>query len=61
MILLAHSYYLRHDPKKLARVKPNAPLSTLLAATRVRCWARRTSDDIQVYGHPRPPSPAVSS
>ena len=36
MILLAHSYYLRHDPKQLARMKPYAPLSTLLAAALLR-------------------------
>lgn len=36
MILLAHSYYLRHDAKQLARMKPYAPLSTLLAAALLR-------------------------
>ncbi len=32
MILLAHSYFLRDDPKQVERMKPYAPLSTLLAA-----------------------------
>jgi anaerobic magnesium-protoporphyrin IX monomethyl ester cyclase len=36
MILLAHSYYLIHDPKQLARMKPYPPLATLLAAATVR-------------------------
>jgi anaerobic magnesium-protoporphyrin IX monomethyl ester cyclase len=31
-ILLAHSYFLRHDPKQVAKMKPYAPLGTLLAA-----------------------------
>ena len=36
MILLAHSYFLRDDPKQLARMKPYAPLATLLAAALLR-------------------------
>ena len=31
-ILLAHSYFLRHDPKQVAKMKPYAPLGTLFAA-----------------------------
>ena len=36
MILLAHSYYLRHDAKQLERMKPYPPLATLIAAATVR-------------------------
>ncbi len=36
MILLAHSYYLRNDPKQLARMKPYPPLATLLGAALLR-------------------------
>jgi anaerobic magnesium-protoporphyrin IX monomethyl ester cyclase len=36
MILLAHSYYLRNDPKQLARMRPYPPLATLLAAAVLR-------------------------
>jgi anaerobic magnesium-protoporphyrin IX monomethyl ester cyclase len=36
MILLAHSYFLRHDPKQLARMKPYPPLATLLTASLLR-------------------------
>jgi anaerobic magnesium-protoporphyrin IX monomethyl ester cyclase len=36
MILLAHSYFLLHDPKQAERMKPYPPLSTLLAAALVR-------------------------
>jgi anaerobic magnesium-protoporphyrin IX monomethyl ester cyclase len=36
MILLAHSYYLRNDPKQVARMRPYAPLATLLAAGLLR-------------------------
>jgi anaerobic magnesium-protoporphyrin IX monomethyl ester cyclase len=35
-ILLGHSYYLRYDPKQLARMKPYPPLATLLAASVLR-------------------------
>jgi anaerobic magnesium-protoporphyrin IX monomethyl ester cyclase len=36
MILLAHSYFLSHDAKQLARMKPYPPLATLLAAALLR-------------------------
>ncbi len=36
MILLAHSYFLRNDPKQLARMKPYPPLATLLSAAVLR-------------------------
>ncbi|MDB4948431.1 MAG: Radical domain protein [Gemmatimonadetes bacterium] len=36
MILLAHSYYLAHDAKQQARMKPYPPLATLLAAAVLR-------------------------
>ena len=36
MILIAHSYFLRNDPKQLARMKPYAPLATLLTAGLLR-------------------------
>jgi anaerobic magnesium-protoporphyrin IX monomethyl ester cyclase len=36
MILLAHSYFLAHDPKQAARRKPYPPLATLLAAATLR-------------------------
>jgi anaerobic magnesium-protoporphyrin IX monomethyl ester cyclase len=36
MILLAHSYFLSHDAKQLARMKPYPPLATLLAAAMLR-------------------------
>jgi anaerobic magnesium-protoporphyrin IX monomethyl ester cyclase len=36
MLLLASSYYLCHDPKQLARMKPYPPLATLLAAAVLR-------------------------
>jgi len=36
MILLAHSYYLAHDAKQQARMKPYPPLATLLAAALLR-------------------------
>lgn len=35
-VLLAHSYFLVHDPKQLARMKPYPPLATLLAASVLR-------------------------
>ncbi|HUL01999.1 MAG TPA: cobalamin-dependent protein, partial [Gemmatimonadales bacterium] len=35
-ILLAHSYYLRHDPKQVRKMKPYPPLATLLAAGTLR-------------------------
>ena len=36
MILLAHSYFLRHDPKQFARMRPYPPLATLLVASLLR-------------------------
>jgi anaerobic magnesium-protoporphyrin IX monomethyl ester cyclase len=36
MILLAHSYYLRDDPKQLARMRPYPPLATLVVAALLR-------------------------
>jgi anaerobic magnesium-protoporphyrin IX monomethyl ester cyclase len=35
-ILLAHSYFLRHDPKQVEKMKPYPPLGTLLAASALR-------------------------
>lgn len=45
MILLAHSYYLRDDAKQFARMRPYAPLATLLAAALLRDRAH----DITVF------------
>ncbi len=36
MILLAHSYFMRHDAKQQARCTPYSPLSTLIAAAMLR-------------------------
>jgi Fe-S oxidoreductase len=36
MLLLAHSYFLRADPKQHARMKPYPPLATLLAGALLR-------------------------
>jgi anaerobic magnesium-protoporphyrin IX monomethyl ester cyclase len=36
MLLLAHSYFLRADAKQLARMKPYAPLATMLAGALLR-------------------------
>jgi anaerobic magnesium-protoporphyrin IX monomethyl ester cyclase len=36
MILLANSFFLRNDPKQLQRMKPYAPLATLLIAAALR-------------------------
>jgi anaerobic magnesium-protoporphyrin IX monomethyl ester cyclase len=36
MILLAHSYFMYHDPKQAARCTPYPPLSTLIAAAMLR-------------------------
>lgn len=35
-VLLAHSYYLCYDPKQVGRMKPYAPLATLIAAAVLR-------------------------
>jgi anaerobic magnesium-protoporphyrin IX monomethyl ester cyclase len=44
-ILIAHSYYLRHDPKQARRMKPYAPLATLITAAVVR----RRGFDVHVF------------
>jgi anaerobic magnesium-protoporphyrin IX monomethyl ester cyclase len=36
MIIITHSYFLNHDAKQLARMNPYSPLSTLIAAARLR-------------------------
>jgi anaerobic magnesium-protoporphyrin IX monomethyl ester cyclase len=36
MILLAHSYFMAHDPKQAARCTPYSPLSTLIAAAMLK-------------------------
>src|SRR5579859_3646613 len=36
VILITHSYFLNHDAKQLARMTPYSPLSTLIAAARLR-------------------------
>jgi anaerobic magnesium-protoporphyrin IX monomethyl ester cyclase len=36
MILVAHSYFMHHDPKQAARGTPYSPLSTLIAAAMLR-------------------------
>jgi anaerobic magnesium-protoporphyrin IX monomethyl ester cyclase len=43
MILLAHSYFLRDDPKQWARMKPYAPLATMLAAALLRDRGHRVT------------------
>src|SRR5262245_4979173 len=35
-ILLAHSYFLKYDPKQLQKMRPYAPLATLYAAGALR-------------------------
>jgi anaerobic magnesium-protoporphyrin IX monomethyl ester cyclase len=45
MILLAHAYFLRNDPKQLARMKPYPPLSTLLTAA----LARERGHDVALF------------
>jgi anaerobic magnesium-protoporphyrin IX monomethyl ester cyclase len=35
-VLLAHSYFMRHDPKQLERMKPYPPLATLITAGVIR-------------------------
>lgn len=39
-VLLAHSYYLRHDPKQVQKMRPYSPLATLISAAvlRQRGW-----------------------
>ncbi|MBV9880751.1 MAG: B12-binding domain-containing radical SAM protein [Gemmatirosa sp.] len=43
MILLANSLFLRHDPKQLERMKPYAPLATLLVASALRARGHRVA------------------
>ena len=35
-VLLAHSYFLKYDPKQLQKMRPYAPLATLYAASALR-------------------------
>src|SRR5919198_5847064 len=35
-ILLAHSYFLKYDPKQVQKMRPYAPLATLYAASLMR-------------------------
>src|SRR5262249_52517824 len=35
-VLLAHSYFLKYDPKQLSKMRPYAPLATLYAASLLR-------------------------
>ena len=43
MILLSHSYFLRHDQKQLAKMKPYSPLSTLILASLLRQNGQRVA------------------
>ncbi|HET9984428.1 MAG TPA: radical SAM protein [Longimicrobiales bacterium] len=42
-VLVAHSYYLRHDAKQVEKMKPYPPLATLLAAAVVRARGHRAA------------------
>ncbi|MBX6365019.1 MAG: B12-binding domain-containing radical SAM protein [Gemmatimonadetes bacterium] len=42
-VLVAHSYYLRHDAKQVEKMKPYPPLATLLAAAVLRERGHRTA------------------
>jgi anaerobic magnesium-protoporphyrin IX monomethyl ester cyclase len=44
-VLLAHSYYLRHDPKQVRKMKPYPPLATLLAAAVLR----EEGEDVRLF------------
>src|SRR5262245_9784143 len=35
-VLLAHSFFLHHDPKQVEKMRPYAPLATLFAASQLR-------------------------
>ncbi|HEV7786306.1 MAG TPA: radical SAM protein, partial [Thermoanaerobaculia bacterium] len=35
-VLLAHSFFLRNDPKQVEKMRPYAPLATLYAAAMLR-------------------------
>lgn len=65
-VLLAHSYFLRHDPKQVAKMKPYPPLGTLLAAAVLRARgfdvrlfdamvAEGVEDFVRLVGAARPP------
>jgi len=45
MIVIAHSFFLRRDPKQLARCKPYPPLATLLGAALLR----REGHDVALF------------
>jgi len=45
MILTAHSYFLNHDAKQLARMTPYAPLGTLIASS----CLRRSGHDVALF------------
>jgi len=45
VILLAHSYYLRRDPKQVHKMKPYPPLGTLLTAA----FAREQGLDVRLF------------
>ncbi|AHG88385.1 Radical SAM domain protein [Gemmatirosa kalamazoonensis] len=56
MILLASSFFLRHDPKQRARMKPYPPLATLLVAAALRERGHRVAlfdatlaDDVDAF------------
>jgi len=44
-VLLAHSYYMRLDPKQVRKMKPYPPLATLLGAAVLR----RTGEDVRLF------------
>ena len=44
-ILLAHSYYLQHDPKQVRKMKPYPPLATLIVAA----FLRRRGHDVALF------------
>ena len=44
-VLLAHSYFLRHDAKQVRKMKPYPPLATLLAAAVLR----REGEDVRLF------------
>ena len=51
-ILLAHSYFLRYDPKQVQKMRPYPPLATLLVASAVRQrgWEVRLFDAMLADG-----------
>jgi anaerobic magnesium-protoporphyrin IX monomethyl ester cyclase len=55
-VLVAHSYYLPHDPKQVRKMRPYPPLATLLAAAslraagvEVRLFDAMLEDDVDAY------------